>query len=104
MPTPVAGHRLVRSRSAVPEWTGEYVGNHSSRSVEAECSRRGRGAIVSGCVDPLAGREVDDALMLALGGRPARACLDDEDRGRWDYWPRVWGVTLTPHHQADEVE
>ncbi len=41
------------------------------QSITAECQRRGRSAVVSGCIDLLAGREVDDGLILALGGPAA---------------------------------
>jgi hypothetical protein len=67
-------------------------GSTPRQSVEAECSRRGTGAVVSGCVDLLEGRDVDDALMLALGGPHARAVLGGGDGGRGGYWPRVWGA------------
>jgi len=46
--------------------------------------------VVSGCVDLLQGREVDDALVLALGGPPAEYVLGGGAGGRNGYWPRVW--------------
>ena len=46
------------------------------QSIAAECQRRGKPALVSGCIDVLQGRhDVDDALLLALGGPPAQAVL-----------------------------
>ena len=38
--------------------------------VAAECARRGRLAVMTGCVDLLSGRHdaVDDLLIIALGG------------------------------------
>jgi len=46
--------------------------------------------VVSGCVDLLLGRAVDDALVLALGGPPAEYVLGGGAGGRNGYWPRVW--------------
>jgi hypothetical protein len=60
------------------------------RSVEAECARRGESAVVSGCVALLQGQEVDDALVLAIGGRHAEYVLGGGEGGRSGYWPRVW--------------
>lgn len=60
------------------------------RSVEAECARRGKSAVVSGCVALLQGQEVDDALVLALGGPHAEYVLSGGDGGRSGDWPRVW--------------
>lgn len=60
------------------------------QSIEAECARRGKSAVVSGCVHLLQGREVDDALVLALGGPPAECVLGGGAGGRNGYWPRVW--------------
>ena len=60
-------------------------------SIEAECARRGKRAVVDGCVDLLMGRPVDDALVFALGGPPARRVLDG-DGADLGYWLRVWGA------------
>ncbi len=60
------------------------------RSVAAECARRGEPAVVAGCVDLLLGREVDDDLVLALGGPHATFVLGGAEGGRGGYWPRVW--------------
>lgn len=62
------------------------------QSVEAECRRRGRSAVVAGCVDVLERREVDPELIVALGGPPARWVLDADGRGGPDYWLRVWAA------------
>lgn len=62
------------------------------QSIEGECERRGRPAFVRGCVDLLSGREVDDELIVALGGPHARLVLDGHEGGRGGYWPRVWAV------------
>jgi hypothetical protein len=68
-----------------------YWGLTPRQSIEAECARRGRHAVVTGCIELLAGREteVDDALVIALGGPPARRVLDGADQL---YWLRVWGA------------
>jgi hypothetical protein len=44
--------------------------------------------VVAGCVDLLARRDVDDELVLAIGGPAARSVLD----GGQQYWLRVWAV------------
>ncbi|HVA85608.1 MAG TPA: hypothetical protein VNF73_04720 [Candidatus Saccharimonadales bacterium] len=62
------------------------------QSVEDECERRGRHAVVSGCVDILQGREVDDALIVALGGPHAEQVLAGAEGGKSGYWPRVWAA------------
>jgi HEAT repeat protein len=43
---------------------------------------------VAGCVALLAGREVDDELVFAIGGPAARSVLD----GAQQYWLRVWAM------------
>jgi HEAT repeat protein len=62
------------------------------QSVEAECDRRGKPAVVSGCVDLLEARDVDDALVLALGGPAAEYVLGGREGGKEGYWPRVWAA------------
>jgi hypothetical protein len=61
-------------------------------SVEAECRRRGKVAVVAGCVGLIAGRDVDDALIRALGGPHASLVLGGREGGRAGYWPRVWAA------------
>jgi hypothetical protein len=61
------------------------------QSVEQECARRGKDAVVAGCVDLLAGGEADAELVLALGGPPARWVVTDEPPGP-SYWIRVWAA------------
>jgi len=58
------------------------------QSVAFECARRGEADVVAGCVELLAGRDVDDELVLALGGPGARSILD----GGQQYWLRVWAM------------
>jgi HEAT repeat protein len=62
------------------------------QSVELECARRGRGPVIAGCVALLRGQDVDDNLIIALGGPAARVVLDDGPRQRNQYWRRVWGA------------
>jgi HEAT repeat protein len=61
------------------------------QSVEQECQRRGLPAVVSGCVDLLNGKPVDDELILALGGPPAEWVRTGESSGP-PYWLRVWAA------------
>jgi hypothetical protein len=62
--------------------------------ITAECARRGKAALVGGCVTLLYGRyaEVDDDLVRALGGEHGRNVLDGADGGKGGYWPRVWAA------------
>lgn len=69
-----------------------YWGITPRQSIEAECRRRGRTEVLAGCVDLLAGRDVDDELILALGGPGARHVLAGGAGGRHGYWPRSWGA------------
>ena len=59
-------------------------------SIEAECGRRGKPALVEGCIALLARRPVDDALVLALGGEHGAVVLDSGPESQ--YWLRVWGA------------
>ena len=58
------------------------------QSIELECARRGEAGVVAGCVELLAGRDVDDELVFAIGGPAARSVLD----GGQPYWLRVWAM------------
>ena len=62
------------------------------QSVELECARRGRGPVTAGCVALLRGQDVDDNLIMALGGPVGRVVLDDGPKQRNQYWRRVWGA------------
>jgi HEAT repeat protein len=61
------------------------------QSVEKECRERGRSVVVAGCVDLLAGKDVDPSLVYALGGPPARWAVSGGEGGP-DYWLRVWAA------------
>ncbi len=62
------------------------------QSVEAECARRGKAAVVAGCIELLAGRTADSALVVALGGPPARWEGSGGEGAGPDYWLRVWAA------------
>ena len=62
------------------------------QSVELECARRGPAQVVAGCVALLRRQEVDDNLVLALGGPLGQVVLDDGPRQVHQYWRRVWGA------------
>jgi hypothetical protein len=59
------------------------------QSIEAECARRGKGAVVAGCIDLLAGRDADPGLVMALGGPGAARVISGENMR---YWQRVWAA------------
>ena len=85
--------------------------------ITAECARRGKAALVAGCVALLHGRhdEVDDDLVRTLGGDPAEYVLSGGEGGKEGYWPRVraargllhaWDDTATDaiiHATADDA-
>lgn len=50
--------------------------------IDAERVRRGRAEVVTGCVDLLAGREVEDVLILALAGPAAEQVFAGREGGR----------------------
>ncbi|MDG4821238.1 hypothetical protein O7635_05140 [Asanoa sp. WMMD1127] len=64
--------------------------------ILAECDRRGRDAVIDGCLTLLSGGDDrDPALLLVLGGPATSWALDPEQGGpgssRW-YWVRVWAA------------
>jgi hypothetical protein len=71
--------------------TGSRWGRTPQESIEAECARRGRDAVVAGCVQLLAGRDADPDLLRALGGPGADKFLDGRPHDD-TYWLRVWGA------------
>jgi len=62
------------------------------QSIEAECARRGRSAVVAGCAQLILGADTDAALIVALGGPGARRILAGGPRADQRYWLRVWGI------------
>ena len=74
------------------------------QSVAAECARRGKPAVIAGCIGLLQGRhDVDDALVRALGGPPAQSVLDGHAGGKHGYWPRVWAARGLLHAWDDHA-
>jgi hypothetical protein len=60
-------------------------------SIEQECQRRGKDAVVAGCIRMLNGQPTDAELIYALGGPPASWVFTGDEPGP-DYWLRVWAV------------
>jgi hypothetical protein len=71
--------------------------------ITAECARRGKSALVTGCVELLGGRygNVDDGLVVALGGEHGKLVLGGKDGARGGYWPRVWAARGLLHAWDD---
>ncbi len=84
---------------APPEW--ELT---PRQSVEIECARRGTAQVVAGCIALLHGQDVDDDLILALGGPAGHRVLDDGPAQRNQYWRRVWGARGLLYAWTDEAE
>jgi HEAT repeat protein len=59
--------------------------------IEHECARRGKGAVVAGCMELLDGGDADTELVLALGGPHARWVVTGDAPGQ-PYWLRVWAT------------
>jgi hypothetical protein len=60
-------------------------------SIQAECRRRGRDAVVDGCVQLLGSGTTDAALLLALAGPAGEKFLDGKEHAD-TYWLRVWAL------------
>jgi hypothetical protein len=71
--------------------TGSHWGVTPRQSIEAECARRGKVAVIAGCAALVRGEDADPALLLALGGPGAAKFLDGR-RHDDTYWLRVWGA------------
>jgi hypothetical protein len=71
--------------------------------ILAECARRGNDALVSGCVALIEGRydDMDDSLVIALGGDHGRNVLHGYNGGKAGYWPRVWAARGLLHAWND---
>jgi hypothetical protein len=74
------------------------------QSIEIECARRGRDQIVAGCIALLRRQEVDDDLVIALGGPASQVVLHDGPRLANQYWRRVWGARGLLHCYDDQAE
>lgn len=77
-------------------------GQTPRQNIEDECSRRGKDAVVAGCVTLLDGGEVDAELIVALGGPPAYWAVSGE-RGGPPYWLRVWAARGLLWNWTDEA-
>lgn len=74
------------------------------QSIAAECGRRGKPAVVAGCIALLQGRQdVDDTLLLALGGPAAESVLAGQAGGKAGHWPRVWAARGLLHAWDDRA-
>jgi hypothetical protein len=73
------------------------------QSIEIECARRGRDQVVAGCIALLRRQEVDDDLVIALGGPASQVVLDDGPRLANQYWRRVWGARGLLHCYDDRA-
>lgn len=80
-----------------------HRGSTPKQRIHAECERRGRAALIAGCVDLLEGRRVDDDLLAALAGPAALAILEGREGGRSGYWPRVWAARGLLHAWDDSA-
>jgi hypothetical protein len=74
------------------------------QSVELECARRGTAQVVAGCVALLRGHDVDDGLVLALGGPFGQVVIHDGPKQLNQYWRRVWGARGLLYAWAEEAE
>ncbi len=61
-------------------------------SIEAECLRRSRSAVVHDCIAVLNSQNVDPDFLRVLGGPPAQTVLEGGEGGIDGYWPRVWAA------------
>ena len=60
--------------------------------VAAACERLGTEAVISRCLDLLAGGEESADFLITLGGAPARRLLADGLPAGQEYWLRVWAA------------
>jgi hypothetical protein len=74
------------------------------QSIELECARRGRAQVIVGCMRLLRRQDVDDELVIALGGPMARDILDAGSPEVHRYWLRVWGARGLLHVFDDQAE
>ena len=73
------------------------------QSIEAECGRRGRPAVVDACVGILDGAPIDDDLLRVLAGPAAESVIAGAEGGKDGYWPRVWALRGLLHVWSDEA-
>jgi HEAT repeat protein len=73
------------------------------QSIEAECQRRGRPAVVKDCIALLNNRDVDADFLRVLGGPTAEQILQGAEGGVDGYWPRVWATRGLLHVWDDSA-
>jgi hypothetical protein len=78
-------------------------GKTPRQSIEDECARRGKHAVVTGCMQLLDGGRADAGLLLALGGPAAERVLSGRAGGLNGYWPRVWAARGLLHAWDDRA-
>jgi HEAT repeats len=66
-------------------------GQKPRERIDAECAKRGKAAVVAGCIALLEGRETDGELIVVLGGPPALWAVGGGVEGP-RYWRRVWAT------------
>jgi hypothetical protein len=69
--------------------TGFATASTPRARIAAATSRHGEAAVVEACVAMLRGSEVDDELVVALGGRHGVLFLAGDVAA---YWEQVWGA------------
>jgi len=69
-----------------------FWGVTPKQSVEFECDRRSRHAVVLDCVAILAGKHPDADFLRVIGGPSAETVLGGQAGGLDGYWPRVWAA------------
>jgi hypothetical protein len=72
-------------------------------SVEAECQRRSRTAVIHDCISLLDAKSVDPDFIRVLGGPPAELVLEGGEGGIDGYWPRVWAARGLLHVWDDSA-
>ncbi len=73
------------------------------QNIQAQCQRRGRDAVVAGCISLLDQQGADEELIIALGGEAARYVLSGGEGGPGGYWPRVWAARGLLHAWSDSA-
>ena len=72
-------------------------------SIEAECQRRSRAAVIRDCVALLNSKGVDPDFLRVVGGPPAEVVLEGREGGIDGYWPRVWAARGLLHVWDDSA-
>ncbi len=72
-------------------------------SIEAECQRRGRTAVIHDCIALLDSKRVDPDFVRVLGGPPAEVVLEGGEGGIDGHWPRVWAARGLLHVWDDSA-